>query len=327
MSSPAVAFARQVFSPAESAATRVEPRAAEVWLLLGADLDQDFVSEQLGAAFQGAFGARCAVVRTGDLLPGVHDGRLTLHDLQWRPVPVPRVVYARLSTPRLSTDREVTLLRQLQTMGATLLNPIDAVLSCVNKFWHLQQLATAGIPVPDTYTYTVGGLAQAVTAGLPEPCVVKPIRGHRGRGVFLAPDVASLRELCDTDVGPHIFQDYVAHSHGRDLRVVVVDGTAVAAQVRTSADGSLTSNISRGGTSSLCTGTYPLGEELAVRAAEALGLTVAGVDLLFQADGTFTVCEVNANVAWRSHMPSVAPAIVEACAKRLTVELPAVQRH
>ncbi|MGN5377465.1 hypothetical protein ACQ4WX_06320 [Streptomyces lasalocidi] len=56
-----------------------------------------------------------------------------------------------------------------------------------------------------------------------------------------------------------------------------------------------------------------------MRAARALGLDIAGVDLLFAADGTFTVCEVNAVPGWRPEMTAVAPAIVACVARRLAV--------
>ncbi|MER0443674.1 RimK family alpha-L-glutamate ligase [Streptomyces sp. NPDC006711] len=293
--------------------------SAPFWLLLGGDLDQDRITAELTDGFERVLGDRGAVVRTSDLVLGVCGGRLTLHDLRGVPLTPPELVYARLSTPKLSTDREITLLRHLEGMGTALLNPIDAVLACVNKFWHLQQLAAAGLPVPDTHTYVDASMTDVVRAGIPEPCVVKSVRGHRGRRVFLAPDRAMLDDIQGSlrDEVPYLFQKYVRYSHGRDLRVVVVDGQAVAAQVRVAADGGLKSNLALGGTSTPCAGLHPAGEALAVAAAKVLGLTVAGVDLLFEPDGSFTICEVNANVGWRRHLDRIVPAIAAACDARL----------
>ncbi|UNO42212.1 RimK family alpha-L-glutamate ligase [Streptomyces sp. MST-110588] len=260
-------------------------------------------------------------MHTEDLLLGVRGGRLEVRDAaSGRCVPAPEVAYARMSTPLLSTDREITLLRHLEGMGTVLLNPIDAVLACVNKFWQLQTLALAlaGLPVPDTLTYAHGPLDRVLDA-VRGPCVVKAVRGHRGQQVFLAEDTALLREVAgslDQRV-PYAFQHYVRHSHGRDLRVIVVDGRAVTAQVRAASDGGITSNLARGGTATLCPGLHPAAERLAERAARALGMVVSGVDLLFEPDGAFTVCEVNVNVAWRATMPTVAPAIADACRARL----------
>lgn len=60
----------------------------------------------------------------------------------------------------------------------------------------------------------------------------------------------------------------------------------------------------------------PAAEELAVRAAKAVGLVVAGIDLLFRDDGSFVLCEVNNNVAWARDMPEVPVAIARCVAKR-----------
>lgn len=277
------------------------------------------VTSSLMASFAAELGHQAAVVHSSQLVLGVEGGRLTLADTGGRPVPAPAVAYARLSTPRLSPDREVTLLRHLAAMGTQLINPAEAVLAAVNKFWHLQQLAAAGIPVPDTRTHTDAPLEDVLDIGVPQPCVVKAVRGHRGRRVFLAADDKALRGVAGSldDRHPYLLQRYVAHSHGRDLRVIVVDGRAVAAAVRTAGDDRLVSNLAQGGTHTVCTGRYPDAEALAVEAADAIGLGVAGVDLLFEADGSFTVCEVNCNPTWRPDMPGIAEAIAIACRSRL----------
>ncbi|CAM5244747.1 hypothetical protein GCM10010299_10950 [Streptomyces tanashiensis] len=302
---------------------------ARAWLLLcpgrrrGADgaagRDPGPVTSSLIAAFAAELGHRTAVVHSSRLVLGVEGGRLTLADTGGRPVPAPAVAYARLSTPRLSADREITLLRHLAAMGTRLINPAEAVLTAVNKFWQIQQLAAAGIPVPDTRSHTDAPLEHVLDAGVPEPCVVKAVRGHRGRRVFLATDDKSLRAVMGSldDRHPYLLQRYVAHSHGRDLRVIVVDGRAVAAAVRTAGDDRLVSNLAQGGTHTVCTGRHPDAEALAVEAAGVIGLGVAGVDLLYEADGSFTVCEVNCNPTWRPDMPGIAEAVATACRSRL----------
>ncbi|MFB8079491.1 RimK family alpha-L-glutamate ligase [Streptomyces sp. NPDC056013] len=306
--------------------------AAHAWLLLcpglrrggqgGPGRGPGPVTSSLMAAFAAELGHRATVVHSSRLVLGVEGGRLTLADTGGRPVAAPAVAYARLSTPRLSTDREITLLRHLAAMGTRLINPAEAVLAAVNKFWQLQQLAAAGIPVPDTRTHTDAPLEHVLDAGAPQPCVVKAVRGHRGRRVFLAPDDTGLRAVAGSldDRHPYLLQRYVAHSHGRDLRVVVVDRRAVAAAVRTADDDRLVSNLAQGGTHTVCTGRYPDAEALAVEAADAIGLGVAGVDLLFEADGSFTVCEVNCNPTWRPDMPGIAEAVAAACRSRLDAE-------
>ncbi|NJP82836.1 hypothetical protein HCK01_37150, partial [Streptomyces sp. AA8] len=68
----------------------------------------------------------------------------------------------------------------------------------------------------------------------------------------------------------------------------------------------------------LCAGRYPQAEQLAVRAARALGLDIAGVDLLFTSEDTFTICEVNAVPGWRPEMTAVTPAITARIAHALS---------
>ncbi|QNP68862.1 RimK family alpha-L-glutamate ligase [Streptomyces roseirectus] len=294
----------------------------DVWLLLGPGAEEQNATGELVTAFPRFFsdrGDRAEVRRTAELLPGVRGGRLELRGLDGEPVEVPRVVYARLSTPTLSTDREITLLRHLELMGAVLVNPVRAFLTCVNKFWQLQELARAGLPVKDTTTYVDAPWASVIDAGVPEPCVVKRVRGNKGQGVFLVSSAALLRDLDGSlrDGCPYVFQTYEEYSRGRDLRVVVVDGRPVASVVRRARRDTFKANISQGGEVSVCTGRFPDAEKLAVRAAAAVGADVAGVDLLFTPDGTFTVCEVNANMGWRPEMTEVTPAVLAACAARL----------
>ncbi|MGW1927101.1 ATP-grasp domain-containing protein [Streptomyces massasporeus] len=206
-------------------ASVVEGRA---WLLLCPGLGRDAegaagrdpgpVTSSLIASFAAELGHRAVVVHSSRLVLGVEGGRLTLADTGGHPVAAPAVAYARLSTPQLSADREVTLLRHLAAMGTQLINPADAVLAAVNKFWQLQQLAAAGIPVPDTRTHTDAPLEHVLDVGVPQPCVVKAVRGHRGRRVFLADDDKGLRAVAGSldDRHPYLLQRYVAHSHGRD---------------------------------------------------------------------------------------------------------------
>ncbi|MFH8984269.1 RimK family alpha-L-glutamate ligase [Streptomyces varsoviensis] len=289
--------------------------AESVWLVFGPGLDQNRTSEELKDGFRARFGKACEMVRMQDLFLGVIAGRLSLFDGQGRELAAPRVAYARLSTPVLSLEREITLLRHLEAMGTVLVNPISSVLSCANKFWHLQDLAAAGIPVPDTRTHLDATLESLVASGMPEPCVVKAVRGHRGKQVFLAPDAAMLQGVMGslrTEV-PYLMQDYIASSHGRSLRVVVVDGRAVAAQSHRATGGRMVSNLAQGAEVTVCPGQYPRGEELAIEAARILGIRVAGVDLMFLPSGEFLVCEVNPNVTWNADLTTVTPAIVTAC--------------
>ncbi len=104
-------------------------------------------------------------------------------------------------------------------------------------------------------------------------------------------------------------------SHGRDVRVLVINGRAVAAMERRSTDGSFKSNISLGGVGTAFE-PPPDMAELAVRVASTLGLDVAGVDILLDADG-YRICEANSSPGFQG--------LEKAC--RISVPGRNLQRH
>ncbi|KUL46124.1 hypothetical protein ADL22_11520 [Streptomyces sp. NRRL F-4489] len=299
----------------------VPAAAADVWMLVRENpVPLMKATQALAEALEAAHGPRFAVWHTDELLFGVRRGRLVLRTLGGLEVAPPKVVLVRQTPGTMAQDREVSLLRHLEHLGAVLINSASAHIRCGNKLWQLQDLAAAGLPVPDTLSYATAPLTGVVRSpDVVAPCIVKAVRGRNGREVFLAPDTGLLRSVAGSlaqDV-PLVFQEYVSASHGRDLRVVVVDGEPVAAQIRTARDGSLAANLAQGGAAELCLGRFPDAEALAVAAAGTLGLTLAGVDLLFTADGGHTICEVNAVPGWRPRMTSVIPAVTAYVARLL----------
>ncbi|MFF9477767.1 RimK family alpha-L-glutamate ligase [Streptomyces sp. NPDC014733] len=305
----------------------VIPEPADVWMLVREHPTVlGNATQALATALAAAHGPRFAVWHTDELLFGVADGRLVLRTLGGADVPAPQVVCVRQMPGSMRDHREVTLVRHLERMGSRLLNRPDAHLSCRNKIWQMQELAAAGLPVPDTLSYATAPL-EGVVRNVAAPCVVKAVRGTKGRQVFLAPDQRLLRDLAGslTQEVPFLFQEHVATSHGRTLRVVVVEGEPVGAVLHTSGGDALAANIGNGGSATLCPGRYPAAERLAVEAATALGLDIAGVDLLLTADDGYTVCEVNAVPGWRPAMTTVVPAVTACIARHLAARGPAAR--
>jgi gamma-F420-2:alpha-L-glutamate ligase len=105
-------------------------------------------------------------------------------------------------------------------------------------------------------------------------------------------DLANLLDGARTGAD-FIFQQYVKASHGRDVRLLVVQGRVMAAMLRKSTDGGFKSNISLGGVG-VALDPPPALVDLAVRAAEVLQLDVAGIDILFDDDG-YRICEANSS--------------------------------
>ncbi|KAF1628489.1 Beta-citrylglutamate synthase B, partial [Eudyptes filholi] len=119
------------------------------------------------------------------------------------------------------------------------------------------------------------------------------------KAVFLARDkhhLADLSHLIRHDA-PYLFQKYVKESHGKDVRVIVVGGRVVGTMLRCSTDGRMQSNCSLGGVGMMCS-LSEQGKQLAVQVSNILGMDVCGIDLLMKDDGSFYVCEANANVGF-----------------------------
>ena len=92
-------------------------------------------------------------------------------------------------------------------------------------------------------------------------------------------------------------QEFVASSKGKDIRINVVGNKAVVSMLREN-DNDFRSNISSGGHGEKYE-PKPEYLDLAVKAAQALSLDFAGVDVLFGEDGPI-ICEVNSNPQFAS---------------------------
>lgn len=181
------------------------------------------------------------------------------------------------------TGYGLAVVSQLELMGVPVLNGAGAIAQSRDKLRGLQILAQHGIPVPRTVmardqtdvkdaVRRVGGL----------PVIVKLTQGTQGIGVMIAHSMKELSSMLDTmwELGEEIIlQEFIAESKSRDVRVLVVGNRPVGAMRRTARKGEFRSNIHRGGEGERFELTRAY-ESAAVAAAQALGLQVAGIDLL-----------------------------------------------
>ena len=198
-------------------------------------------------------------------------------------------------------DKDKYASRLLERAGMRLFNRAEAVETCDDKMrTHIALAGVAEMPatIPAPLSYTPSApvsetLLDRVEETLGYPVVVKECYGSLGKGVYLAEDRAQLRAYAEKlKAKPHLFQKFVAESAGKDLRVLVVGGRAVAAMRRV-AENDFRSNAELGGRGE----QYPLDTVSAAyceKIAGALGLDFCGIDLLFGRDG-YKVCEVNSN--------------------------------
>lgn len=210
------------------------------------------------------------------------------------PVAVPDLVLPRIGAS--ITFFGLAVLRQLEMLGACSANPSDAFARARDKLRCLQLLARHGLAIPATaFARRRDELRPAIARVGGPPVVLKLLEGAQGVGVMLAESYESAESVLDAlhwlkqDI---LIQAYV-RAEGRDLRVLVIGGRAVAAMERQAAPGEFRANLHRGGTAR----AVDLSPELvatAEGAAAALGLDIAGVDLLLS-DDTPLILEVNAS--------------------------------
>lgn len=200
-------------------------------------------------------------------------------------------------------DKDVRLARLLEMRGVRLFNTAQAIADCDDKTLTYLKLSPKGIPMPDTVLapmtfpavgYTNLDFVDAAAARLGLPLVIKEGCGSFGEQVYLAHTLAEAKMIAAQKAGvPLLFQRFVAESAGRDVRVYVVGGKAVASILRQGPNGNFRSNVSGGGSATAHMLTQPE-EALALSACTALGLDFGGVDLLQSNKGPL-VCEVNSN--------------------------------
>ena len=187
------------------------------------------------------------------------------------------------------------VLRQFQLMGTATPSDAEAIARARDKLRCHQLLAAEGIGLPDT----VFGDNPDDTADLlallgPPPHVIKLNEGTQGAGVMLTEKPSASRAVVETLRGLYanfLVQEFVAEAEGADLRCLVVGDRVVAAMRRQAAEGEFRSNLHRGGEGSAAQASAEE-QAVAVRSARALGLGVAGVDLIRSARGPL-VLEVN----------------------------------
>src|SRR4029079_2481332 len=187
--------------------------------------------------------------------------------------------------------------------GLRVLNPPRAVETCVDKYLTNVRLAAAGLPTPPTHVAQRAADAFEAFAWLGGDVVIKPVFGAEGRGMQRISDrelaLRTFRLLEQT--GQLIYQQRVIHHPGYDYRVFVMGSKVRAAMRRIGTE--WRTNVAQGGRTERVELTDDA-VSLALRAAEAVGCPVAGVDLLPGPRGELYVIEVNAVPGWKALAPT-----------------------
>lgn len=190
-----------------------------------------------------------------------------------------------------------TVLRQLEMMGVVSLNSSLSISRSRDKLRSLQVLSRSGVGLPITgYAHAAADIPDLISLVGGPPLVVKVLEGTQGIGVVRADTQTSAASIIEAFMGinTHIMvQEYIREAKGADIRCFVVGGKVVASMQRKARPGEFRSNLHRGGSAQKVKLTQAE-RKTAVRAAAAMGLTVAGVDLLRSKRGP-VVMEVNSS--------------------------------
>jgi RimK family alpha-L-glutamate ligase len=200
-------------------------------------------------------------------------------------------------------DKDVRLARQMEKLGVKLFNSSRAIAICDDKNMTHQMLSDQGLPMPDTIFAPLvysgcdcdeAYFVERIESILSYPMIVKEAYGSFGAQVYMAQnrdELLALRKRLAAK--PHLYQEYIRTSHGRDVRIQVVGDQVAAAMLRTS-DSDFRANITAGGKMHPF---YPpkAFSDLAIRASRLLGLDFAGVDILFGENDEPILCEINSN--------------------------------
>lgn len=189
------------------------------------------------------------------------------------------------------------VVRQFEQMDVYCANSSAGISNSRDKLRSLQILSRHQIGIPaTTFVRNKGDVLPAIERVGGAPVIIKLIEGTQGIGVLLAETLKSAEaiiELLQSQKQNVLIQKFVAESKGRDIRALVVGDQVVASMRRVAQGQEFRSNVHRGGK----TEQVELDEsyrEAAVRAAQIMGLRVAGVDMLEGKKGP-QVLEINSS--------------------------------
>lgn len=192
------------------------------------------------------------------------------------------------------------IVRQLEMQGVYTVSSSIAITRSRDKLRSLQLLAKAGVGIPKTIvsrnSTDIDNLIEKVGG---TPVIIKLARGTHGNGVVLAETKKAAKSvlqafyLTNEDGTNVLLQEFVKESAGTDIRAFVVGGRVVASMKRQSLDDDFRSNLHKGGEGTVVKLTDEE-NKMAIKAAKAMGLNIAGVDLMRSERGPL-ILEVNAS--------------------------------
>lgn len=202
----------------------------------------------------------------------------------------------------LYLDKDPYSALELEKLNLRLFNRAEPIRLCDDKMLTYIELANHGIKLPKiifsplNYSKHISlDFIENLEKNLDFPMIVKKCYGSQGIGVDLINSDEELIKYEEKNFSlPHLFQEYIQSSKGRDIRIIVIGGKAIAVMERVAPEGDFRSNIANGGIGKKVDVSQSF-IDTAIQCSKILGLDYCGVDLLIGKDGEPIVCEVNSN--------------------------------
>ena len=189
------------------------------------------------------------------------------------------------------------VIRQFEMMGVFSLNESVAISRSRDKLRSLQLLSRKGLGLPVTgFAHSTKMTQELIKLVGGAPLVIKLLEGTQGKGVVLAETDSAAESVIDAfrEMDANILvQEFIKEARGTDIRCFVVGDEVVASMQRTAKPGEFRSNLHRGGTAKVIEITSEE-RQAALDATKALGLNLAGVDMLRSSRGPL-IMEVNSS--------------------------------
>ncbi|NOT77757.1 MAG: 30S ribosomal protein S6--L-glutamate ligase [Bacteriovoracaceae bacterium] len=189
------------------------------------------------------------------------------------------------------------VIRQFEMMGVFSLNESVAISRSRDKLRSLQLLSRKGLGLPITgFAHSTKMTSDLIKLVGGSPLVIKLLEGTQGKGVVLAETDSAAESVIDAfrEMDANILvQEFIKEARGTDIRCFVVGDQVVASMQRTAKPGEFRSNLHRGGTAKIIEITAEE-RQAALDATKALGLNLAGVDMLRSSRGPL-IMEVNSS--------------------------------
>lgn len=189
------------------------------------------------------------------------------------------------------------LTRQFEALKVYCLNSAAAITQSRDKLFSLQLLLNHGVDIPTTgFANSPLDTDDLIKMVGGSPLIVKLLEGTQGKGVVLAETKKAAESVINAfkSLNANILvQEFIKEANGKDLRLFVIDGKVVASMQREAAPGEFRANIHMGGTASVVKVTAEE-KRIAIKAAKAMDLKVAGVDIIRSSKGPLLL-EVNSS--------------------------------